>query len=92
MVEEPRPVSVAAIAQHGHDGVAGTQTPRHLDRCTYIDPGRTAEVEAFVAKQLVDHGNGLRITDPDRVIDRRALEVGGPPAVADPSRGDDRDF
>ena len=82
-VEQPRLVAGGGIAQHGDDGLAGTELLGQPDRAGDIHSRRGAQCQPLVLDQRIYGAHRFLVGDPESLVDRKAFEVGGDPALAD---------
>src|SRR5690606_23397507 len=74
-VEQARLVLGAAVAQDGDDGMARSQAPRELQRRGHVHAAGAAKEQAFIAQQAIYGAHALDVSDVQRVVDGRVLQI-----------------
>src|SRR5690242_7881875 len=83
-VEEAGLVARPEIAEHGHDGVAGSEILGQPDGSRNIDAGRAAEAQPLMFEEVENNLDRFAIGNAVGAVDDRALEIAGDAALADP--------
>src|SRR6185295_14684635 len=68
-VEQAGLIFRPAIAEDGHDGVAGTELLRHAHGGGHVDAARAAEEQALLVKQSIHEAHRFRVFDVDGIVD-----------------------
>src|SRR4030095_11832101 len=83
-VEQPTLVAGAVIGENRDDGMTGPEVASKTNGACDIDAARSAEAEPFLAQQVEDDGQRLRVGNLVGLIDLGAFEIGGDPSLTDP--------
>ena len=77
-------VTKPGVTQYGDDRLARSQLPRESDRTGYIDTRGQAETQPFLVEQAANPVQTLFIRNAKLGVDRRAIKIGGDPALSNP--------
>ena len=82
-IEQLRLVARAAVGEDRHHRVPRSQLLRHTHRGGDVDAGRSADRQSFMDQHVEDVLQRLGVGDLLRIVDRRAVHVGGDARIAD---------
>src|SRR6185295_11056471 len=83
-VEQPTLVAGAVIGENRDEGMTGPEVAGKTDGTCDVDAARSAEAKPFLAQQVEDDGQRLRVGYLVGLVDLGAFKIGGNPSLTDP--------